>query len=230
MAAPSARRIVRAPIEPATLLLLLQAEARKPGVESKLGLAPAPLTASGLDIRAGHPAEPGRPVPSRVLKLRRCASARVQSVAIFSSPQAGGAECFVCCFKNALGCFEQHFRNPLSWTGNCAKPEPLGTDRDAEFGNLAEASKVLKAIAGPRDSGQTNSCRSRRAAGADRTDTGRRPCRRRLAAGIPAPGVRRLQRSPRCPRNKRTAPLRARSQSPSTQKSKRFDPETNNRA
>jgi hypothetical protein len=38
---------------------------REPGVENMLGHAPAPLTASGLDMRAGHPAEPGKPYLKR---------------------------------------------------------------------------------------------------------------------------------------------------------------------
>jgi hypothetical protein len=33
-----------------------EAAGGKPGVENKLGLAPPPLTASGLDMRDGHPA------------------------------------------------------------------------------------------------------------------------------------------------------------------------------
>ena len=47
----------------------------KPGVENMLGHAPTPLTASGLDIHVGHPAEAGERFRSRVLKPRRCASA-----------------------------------------------------------------------------------------------------------------------------------------------------------
>ena len=33
----------------------------EPGVESMLGHAPAPLTAKGLDMRAGHPAKADEP-------------------------------------------------------------------------------------------------------------------------------------------------------------------------
>lgn len=35
----------------------IEASGRKPGVENMLGHAPPPLTASGLDLRGGHPAE-----------------------------------------------------------------------------------------------------------------------------------------------------------------------------
>jgi hypothetical protein len=55
--------------------LLPQSEAvgGKPGVENMLGHAPPPLTASGLDMRDGHPAEFGShgKFTSKVLTPRR---------------------------------------------------------------------------------------------------------------------------------------------------------------
>jgi len=47
-----------------------EAAGRKPGVENMLGHAPTPLTANGLDMRVGHPAD-GAGTTSEVLTPRR---------------------------------------------------------------------------------------------------------------------------------------------------------------